>query len=240
MLCCAVLAQDAQPDFSGVVEGQVFNLEGLPLSQAAVCAYHERDGTVPCGQANDEGRFSVPIAQPGKYLISAWQEEVGYADTWRPAYGPRAVPLPEVVVEEGQARQSVLIYLGPKAGKLTGQVLDAETNQPIERGKIELRHETAQTTSVMALSYSKGQFALLVPTTPLPGEGLRRRLPRLARQQWIAGAGRTLPDRLGGGSRDDDLAATHKGRQVSRFNLPNQDAGGGPAQKACEPLALSR
>jgi hypothetical protein len=162
-------AQSEAGDFKFWIVGQVLDLENRPVPQAAVYAHSavpEQIETPPCALADNEGKFSIQIERPGKYMLSAYQEKEGYADTWVTVFGPSVVPLPEVVVEEGLTQQSVVIHLGPKAGKLFGHVIDAETNLPMESSAIELRQETAQSTFIMHSPCYKGQFQLLVPTTP--------------------------------------------------------------------------
>lgn len=127
----------------------------------------DRDGIVPTILADDAGKFSLQIEQPGKYVISAWQEEKAYPDRRLTAYGPPAVPLPEVVIEEGLMEQSVTIYLGPEAGKLTARVFNAETNQPIESGQIDLIQRSAERFIFgKRNSFATGGFQLLVPAGP--------------------------------------------------------------------------
>ena len=83
------------------------------------------------------------------------------------AYGPPAVPLPEVVIEEGLVEQSVTVYLGPKAGRLTAQVFNAETNQPVENGQIDLtQRNSGKVMFVRQRSFANGGFQLLAPAGP--------------------------------------------------------------------------
>jgi len=169
MFSLAILDQSEAGNSKFSIIGQVLDLDNRPIAQAAVYAHlavPEQAETPPCALANDEGRFSIQIEKPGKYVISAHQEKEGYADTSAVAFGPPAVPLPEVEAGENPAQQQVVIYLGPKAGKLIGHVIDAETSLPIESGKIELCQRTPQSVFIMHASIYKGDVQLLVPTTP--------------------------------------------------------------------------
>lgn len=170
MLCLTAQAQNLETNFSAVIKGQVLSVEGLPVSLAAVCAnmVPERHGAQPCVQADAAGKFSIQIEHSGRYVISAWQEEKGYPNRWLGAYGPPAVPSPEIVIEDGTMEQSVSIYVGPKAGRLTAQVFSAETNQPIENGQLHLVRENAETSVafVMQSSFAGGKFQIPVPAGP--------------------------------------------------------------------------
>jgi hypothetical protein len=168
-LCFTAQGQNPQTVSSAVVKGQVLNLEGLPVPHAIVTAniVPSREGNVPSTLADEAGKFSLQLERTGKYLISARQEEEGYPDRSLTAYGPPAVPLPEVVIEEGLVEQSVTIYLGPKAGKLAAQVFNAETNQPIENGQIDLIQRNADRfTFGQQRSFANGGFQLLAPAGP--------------------------------------------------------------------------
>jgi hypothetical protein len=168
-LCFTAEGQNPQTVSSAVVKGQVLNLEGLPVSHVVVTAQivPGRQGILPTAFADEAGKFSLQLEQPGKYLISAWREEEDYPDRSLMAYGPPAVPLPEVVIEEGLVDQSVTVYLGPKAGRLTAQVFNAETNQPIENGQIDLtQRNTDRVMFVQQCPFANGGFQLLAPAGP--------------------------------------------------------------------------
>ena len=141
------LGQERQPVFFGVIEGQVLNVDGATVPQADVCAIPVgalNQSALPRSRANGLGQFSIHIQKLGRYLIAASQEKEGYGSAFFQAYGVQALPPPEVLIDEGQPRQSVVIRLGPNLGSLTGRVLDAETNQPVERGQVELQLRSHQ------------------------------------------------------------------------------------------------
>ena len=98
----------------------------------------------------------------------AVKEKEGYPDTSSAFYGPPAVALPRVTMKEGQTQQEVTVYIGPAFGKLTGKIIDAETGQPIESVKLELRH--ANNSSIFinrSTGYPKGRLRLLIPPVPM-------------------------------------------------------------------------
>jgi hypothetical protein len=166
-LCLTVSGQESQSDSSGVVEGQVLNLEGSPIPEADVCAIAigvQDQGRIPRTRANSEGRFTLKIERPGSYLISAWHEDDGYPNPALSAYGPPAVPVPEVVVDQRQARQAITVRVGPRAGSLCAAILDGETNRPVEGGRVELRQSSNWAAFRMDVPWTKGQFQLLAPT----------------------------------------------------------------------------
>ena len=156
------LGQDHQSVFSGVIEGQVLNLDGSTASQAevwAIPAGGPNQGTLPRSRASVLGQFSIRIQKPGRYLIIAAQKKEGYTSAI--CYGPQAPP--EVLIDEGQPRQSAVVRLGPMLGRITGTVLDAETNRPVEKGEVELQLRSHQMALTRQGPYSKGQFELCAP-----------------------------------------------------------------------------
>ena len=166
MFCSTVLGEEPALAFLAVVEGQVLNLEGSPISEADVLSFAvgARDQSkAPPVRANREGQFSLRLNQPGRYVILASQEKEGYAKAFLPAYGVPAVPPPEVDVDEGHSRHSLVIRLGPKLGRLTARVLDAETHRPVEKGQVELQVRSDHNALVRQKPYSKGQFQLSLP-----------------------------------------------------------------------------
>jgi len=166
VFCLASLGDEPPRVFSAEVEGQVLNLEGSPIPEADVfaIAVGDRDRSrIPRVRANREGRFSLRLDQPGRYVILAQQQKEGYASAFFPAYGVPAVPPPEVLADEGQVRQLIVIRLGPKLGRFTGIVLDAETNRPVEKGQVELQVRSDHNALVRQSPYSKGQFQFSAP-----------------------------------------------------------------------------
>jgi len=168
VFCLASLGDEPPRVFSAEVEGQVLNLEGSPIPEADVVAIavgdRDRDRSrIPRVPANPEGYFSFRLDQPGRYVILASQQKEGYASAFFPAYGVPAVPPPEVLVDEGEARHSVVIRLGPKLGRFTGKVIDAETNRPVEKGQVELQVHSDHGALVRHPLYFKGQFQFSAP-----------------------------------------------------------------------------
>src|SRR5262245_38228837 len=164
--CLTAFGEEPPRRFSNVVEGQVLSLEGSPIPEADVMAVEidARDrSTIPRVRANREGQFSLRLDQPGRYIILASQEKLGYAAVFNPAWGVPAVPPPEVIADEGQARHLVVIRLGPKLGRFTGKIIDAETNRSVEKGEVELRVRSDHNALVRQSPYSKGQFHFSAP-----------------------------------------------------------------------------
>ena len=162
-LSTVALGQEDRPVFSGVIEGQVLNLDGSMVPQAEVWAIPvvaRNQGTLPRSRANDLGQFSVRIQKPGKYLIIASQEQEGHTSAI--CYSPQAPP--EVLIDEGQPRQSAVVRIGPMLGRITGTVLDAETNRPVERGEIELQLLYDRMPLIKRGPYSKGKLEFCTPT----------------------------------------------------------------------------
>ena len=192
MFCLVAIGEEPPRVFSAVVEGQVLNLEGTPIPEAVVSAFIAgvRDGPrTPHVRANREGQFSLRINQPGRYTIFASQEREGYVSALFPAYGVPAVPPPEVHVNEGQSRHSVVIRLGPKLGRLTAKVLDADTNRPVEKGQVELQVRSDHRALVRQAPYSEGQFQL-----SLPPRLFNLRVSAPGYQDWYGNGSKAKPE----------------------------------------------
>src|SRR5262245_8589441 len=152
--------------FSATVDGQVVDLAGSAVPSARVCALQlaSPGRRLPCSQADDKGRFSITIEEPGQYRILAWSEKEGYAAVFNPAFGVPAVPLPEVQVDAGRAQHSVVVRLGPKLGRFIARVVDAETGQAVSTGHFEVKVRSDHSAFVRETPYSDGRFELVVPS----------------------------------------------------------------------------
>lgn len=156
---------------SGVITGRVFSADGQPVS--AVSVYAEKSdvtfGRLLMFPTNDEGEFSIPNLTPGTYKVSAAKEDEGFPPTDSPFYSAGFVETPRVNVYEGQTTLDVTVYLGAKAAKLTGRILDATTNKPIKQlqgVQIALRRVDNPDLSYTFAADLEGEFSILVPPVP--------------------------------------------------------------------------
>jgi hypothetical protein len=168
-LCIAASARPAQRT-SLLITGQVLNAEGSPVSNVNVYAYPlaPLEGRLPAASSDKEGKFSIPVEHAGKFVVVTSKVADGYPSTYSIFYNLSGNSLPEVLVEENQAPPVVTIRLGPKAGKLLGRIVDAETSQPIKEVQISLcRAEAPMYCHRTSAGGPSEQFQFLVPAVPL-------------------------------------------------------------------------
>jgi hypothetical protein len=174
LLSFKIFSQTPQePDFSGVITGRVLNKDGRPVVKAEVCASPTMIpwvGPLPCDESDSSGRFSIHIWRPAEYTIRAEKEKDGYPATDNTFYGSQAFTpdLPRVSLTEHQTRQEVTVRLGPRFGKLTGKVVDAQTGRSIEIVTVRLHHANTPTHYYsVGTIYRKGRLRILVPPVPI-------------------------------------------------------------------------
>jgi hypothetical protein len=152
-----------------LITGQVLDADGQPVSGARVYAYPVAalEGRLPSASSDKEGKFSIAVEQTGKFLVAISKAEEGYPNTYSAFYNQSASSLPEVAVEVNQPPPSALIRLGPKSGKLTGQVLDAENGWPVSQVQISLCRVEAPAYCHRTSADVPGQrFQFLAPNVP--------------------------------------------------------------------------
>jgi hypothetical protein len=167
ILCTAASARTNEP--AQLILGQVFNAEGLPVSNARVIAYPVMplEGVLPAAVSDKEGRFSIAVEQMGKFVLAASKMEEGYPNPVNAFYNPTPDALTEVMVEGNQAPPFVTIRLGAKAGKITGRIVDAETNQPVGEVRISLcRVQAPNYCQRHTAQQPLERFQFLVPAVP--------------------------------------------------------------------------
>ena len=132
----AVPAAGQSDDRSGTIRGTVLNENGEPVAGARVDArfFGKSVGmVVPMAQTGKDGRFLIAHLQMDEYSVSARKEEEGYPDMhW--AFYSQGMPEHRVTLTPDAPEGETTIVLGPKAGMLTGQIVDAATGQPLPAG----------------------------------------------------------------------------------------------------------
>ncbi len=160
---------------SGVIQGRVVDTNGRPVSEAKIYVLKSdfTTGKIPTVYTNKEGRFSIKNLPAGAYTISVGKEEEGYVHVDSPFYSAGLVETPRVNVYEGQTTPDITVNLGAKSAKLTGHILDATTNKPINHlpnVQITLRREDNPELSLTTGLNPNGEFNILVPTVPVTVE----------------------------------------------------------------------
>lgn len=121
-----------------VIEGKVLGENGRPVVGATVHSFAldqpMKGRRLPSDQAVDtdlQGNFSLRCVQPGKNVVGAGKESEGYADSVLAPFIDRQL-VQDVTVSEHQIVRGVVVRLGPKSGRLTGRIVDAANQEPIE------------------------------------------------------------------------------------------------------------
>jgi hypothetical protein len=135
----SVHAQD--PDFR--IAGRVFDESNRGVERVRVCALpidYAKVGHMSCAFSDANGNFVIVTGRPSQYRILPDKSPAGYhwqrEEFWRNPVLSRL----DVNLTERNPSANISVPLGEKNGLLTGRVLDAGTNQPIENVKFMMCH----------------------------------------------------------------------------------------------------
>jgi hypothetical protein len=129
LLTLFILASTAQKP-KGKIEGIVLDEQGQPVKNIGVQALLERTGKyMPGANSDDEGRFQIKGLEAGTYDIFGESDADAYPNTAIPFYSSAE---PEKAKLEGDdLSATVVLHLGPRAGILTGTVIDQATGKTV-------------------------------------------------------------------------------------------------------------
>ena len=121
----------------GIVRGRVVDQKGIPVSGARVYSMimdrPPRGRSADRGTETDEnGVFYLGCVEQGTNGIYVSKEADYYPDTSLTMFITKLGLAPVLNIAGGQVINGVEVRLGPKAGRLTGQVVDANTGKTIE------------------------------------------------------------------------------------------------------------
>lgn len=163
------VSQDIAPG-CGVVRGRVVDERGRPVSGVKV--YSMILDRPPRGRefstvTDQQGLFFLGCAEPGRNAIYVAKEEENYPDTLRtPFIDNRLIPV--VNVSNRQVTRDVEIRLPPKAARLTGRIVDALSQQPIEGATLTLcRVDYPYDCRSLNANQTKTGFSQLIPPMAL-------------------------------------------------------------------------
>lgn len=152
-----------------VITGQVVDQNGSPVSCASVYAYPDQlFGQLPSALADSSGNFSIEVENTGKYRLTATKSSEQYAPLISSLHYPSSGAMPEAVVKAEQPAPFVIVRLGPRAGILTGSVVDAATQTYIRRFHVRVcRVEGQKYCHQELFAGNLGRFQILIPATPI-------------------------------------------------------------------------
>ena len=172
LLVCLLLpvasAQTAQQN-SLVIKGQVLDDQERPVAGARVIARPDGGlrGRAPTATSDSRGEFSISVYKADSFRVTASKPVDGYPDSATPFYYPIDDALAHVWVIEGQTAPFATVLFGPKAGNITGRIVDAETGLGVDDFQITLcRAEAPQYCYRHSTKQARGQFNVLVPAAP--------------------------------------------------------------------------
>jgi hypothetical protein len=168
VLANQIAGQERNPVWH-LITGTVVDERDQPVRDAEVCAWGTGAsvGRLPCGQSNENGKFSIRVHNKGVYTIHAEHLERGYPPFHWAFYGKLWQNFPKVNVEETSSPAKVKIKLGPKAGRLILKIIDADTNTPIEKGLVRLcRINERNSCWGISTAFPEGRYELLTPEVP--------------------------------------------------------------------------
>jgi hypothetical protein len=148
----------------GQIEGTVVTAQRTPITGAMV--YLFGDGRSPVTITDQNGRFVFKEVSAGSHKLVAYKESDGFPNMiwsfYSEAYRNTGVRL--VNVSEKQTTRNLLISLGPKAGRLLIDVIDARTKRFIRSAEIALNHEGKPKTLMKSgTNRADRGFDILVP-----------------------------------------------------------------------------
>jgi hypothetical protein len=167
-LCVAALAQqpaESKASAGGAIKGRVLN-EGIPASEATVYAAaidRPLQGRLPFTHTDSQGRFLLNDLTPGKYTVFAGIKDRIVNPAILSAFMD-ADPKSRVKIEvlDHQIIEDLELHLAPEPAKLIGQLVDAETGQPVEKAQMLLCRED-NPRNCFGTS-ANGRFELPVPS----------------------------------------------------------------------------
>jgi hypothetical protein len=101
----------------------------------------------------------------GQNEIHAYAPELGYPDNFYAVF--QTGPVPVINVKEGVTTNGVVVQLGPKPGRLTGEVVDERTGKPLPEAAVTLTRADRPEFYIRSSVEQRGTFAFDVPNHPL-------------------------------------------------------------------------
>ena len=190
LICVASLAVTAQSPSPYSIAGDLRDDGGQLFSGATVCALQTNGKVVNvrdrvCVESDAQGKFVINLAGTGIYQVIAEKTSAGYMPPYIPYYKDPKTPIPEVTVNVENPHASVSVKLGPRAGLISGKVIDEATDLPVHDFVVwiwQARDVTARTHEVV-----KGPFGRF--RIPAPPVSFTMRVVSAGYEDWTMGGG---------------------------------------------------
>lgn len=171
LLSAALTLFPAQSSYA--ITGQVQDNLGKAVGCVMVCAFpadfdqNKPAVSVPCGFSDEQGRFAIKVNKAGKYKLFYDHSLGGYWPLRLSFFASPAASIPEVTLDDHNARASVVVSLLPKNGLLVGKSVDSKTGLPVENTEFILCHESNPGTCWRTNAKSSdGSFTIPAPHVP--------------------------------------------------------------------------
>lgn len=153
---------------SGAIQGRVLNEDGQAVAGATVYAesLNFESGRMPAALTDTQGRFTIRNLRNDTYRVYAEKKEEGYAHPLSAFHFGDSVNIPLINVSDQKGISEITIFIGPKAAKITGQLLDSSDNKPVKDAQITLRRVDNPDYSYSSAPDANGRFKILVPSEP--------------------------------------------------------------------------
>lgn len=152
----------------GVVTGRVLDDSNHPVAGVTVYSLitdRPPRGRISSAMTDDQGTFTLTCAEIGRNSIHVAKVDDGYPDTLlTPFMDAKSI----VVVDVKHERPSTLdVRLPPRAGRLSGRLVDAATKKSIEGAVVTLcRAESPYDCHPMNANQTATGFSYLIPPVP--------------------------------------------------------------------------
>ncbi len=163
LLISSTVTAQSKNAIEGSIQGRVFDVSGKPIQQALVTVRSTHPlpsaASIRYVESDDEGRFSFDRLIPDEYRVLGKKEDDGYPDLAFSLYSNNTgIPIAKITADRPVVQ--VDITIGPKAGALKGEIIDAGSGKPISAGVHLWRIERPDEWLDTAL---KSEYRVLIP-----------------------------------------------------------------------------
>lgn len=140
MASSGLVLSQSTADRTGTISGMVMNEASQTIPGAVVRAIpiddrretQQREYFLRAAWTDEDGKFVLRHLGMGKYRLFAGKEADDYPNTYWAIYDNDTVSICELTPEAPQA--STVVSIGPKAGVITGTILDAVSGSAVDGG----------------------------------------------------------------------------------------------------------
>lgn len=152
------------------LRGKVVDGKLTPIAGASVIIHLEGKlgGPMPNIRTNEAGTFEVFGLAPGMYSLDAFKDEDGFGDLESSFYGLSRQS--ETVSITSKEIATVIINLGDPLGRLSAQIVDAKTNEPLEKARFRLAVADNPRAFLSSNPDAGARFVQPVPPVPITCE----------------------------------------------------------------------